>query len=255
MRNSESTSTPVVQLTDVVKKYGSVTAVAGVSLDVYESQAVAVIGPSGSGKSTLIRTINALEPHDGGSIVVGGVALDGTKRSIRQVRREVGMVFQHFNLFPYLTVLDNITLAPRRTQRVSKVAAEAYALELLAKVGLAGFEGRYPSELSGGQQQRVAIARGLATRPKVMLFDEPTSALDPEVVQDVLGVMKDLAREGVTMIVVTHELSFAGQVADRIVFMDAGKIVEQGEGDSLLRNPQHERTVRFLSSLKESSIS
>ena len=251
---SATTKTPVVQLKGVIKKYGEVTAVCGVDLEVYESQTVAVIGPSGSGKSTVIRTINALETHDGGEIRVNGIELDGSKASIRAVRDEVGMVFQQFNLFPYMTVLDNITLAPRRRQKVARHEAEAHALELLEKVGLKGFEGRYPSELSGGQQQRVAIARGLATRPKVLLFDEPTSALDPEVVQDVLSVMKNLANDGVTMIVVTHELGFAAQVADSIVFMDAGLIVEQGEGDSLLRNPQHERTAKFLSSLKSSTI-
>ncbi len=251
---SEANSTPVVSLRGVIKKYGSVQAVNGVDLDVYESQAVAIIGPSGSGKSTVIRTINGLEAHDGGQIIVNGVELDGSKRSVHQVRSQVGMVFQQFNLFPYLTVLDNITLAPRRTHGVAKHEAETHALELLAKVGLAGFETRFPSELSGGQQQRVAIARALATRPKVLLFDEPTSALDPEVVQDVLGVMKDLAKEGVTMIVVTHELTFAAQVADNIVFMDAGQVVEQGRGDTLLRNPRHERTVRFLSSLKSSAF-
>lgn len=245
---------PVVRLRGVRKNYGPVTAVNGVDLDVFESQTVAIIGPSGSGKSTVIRTINGLESHDGGEICVNGIILDGSKRSIRDVRNNVGMVFQQFNLFPYLTVLDNITLAPRRSQRVSKSEAENQARELLEKVGLKGFEGRYPGELSGGQQQRVAIARGLATKPKVMLFDEPTSALDPEVVQDVLGVMKDLAKDGVTMIVVTHELSFAAQVADKIVFMDAGAVVEQGDGDSLLQNPQHERTIRFLSSLKTSNF-
>jgi len=251
---SEANKTPVVSLKGVIKKYGSVVAVNGVDLDVYESQTVAIIGPSGSGKSTVIRTINGLETHDAGQIIVNGVELDGSKRSVHKVRTQVGMVFQHFNLFPYLTVLDNITLAPRRTHGVSKHEAETYALELLAKVGLAGFETRFPSELSGGQQQRVAIARALATRPNVLLFDEPTSALDPEVVQDVLGVMKDLAKEGVTMIVVTHELTFAAQVADNIVFMDAGHVVEQGKGNALLRNPQHERTVRFLSSLNSATF-
>ncbi|TFD46903.1 amino acid ABC transporter ATP-binding protein [Cryobacterium frigoriphilum] len=251
---SEMLKTPVVSLKGVIKKYGSVVAVNGVDLEVFESQTVAIIGPSGSGKSTVIRTINGLESHDGGEIVVNGVTLDGSKSSIRDVRNDVGMVFQQFNLFPYMSALDNITLAPRRRQGVSRLDAEAHGMELLEKVGLKGFESRYPSELSGGQQQRVAIARGLATKPKVMLFDEPTSALDPEVVQDVLGVMKDLAHDGVTMIVVTHELTFAAQVANSIVFMDAGVVVEQGDGDSLLRNPQHKRTIRFLSSLNASSF-
>ncbi|WP_167132183.1 amino acid ABC transporter ATP-binding protein [Paramicrobacterium chengjingii] len=249
---SEESKVPVVRLNGVVKKFGPVVAVKGVDLEVFESQTMAIIGPSGSGKSTVIRTINALENHDEGEITVGGVTLDGSKSSIRKVRNEVGMVFQQFNLFPYMTVLNNITLAPRRNQGISRQEAEAHAMELLEKVGLNGFEARYPSELSGGQQQRVAIARGLATRPTVMLFDEPTSALDPEVVQDVLGVMKDLANDGVTMIVVTHELTFAAQVADSIVFMDGGLVVERGAGASLLRNPQHERTIRFLSSLKSS---
>lgn len=240
---------PVVELEGVVKEFGSVLAVNGVDLEVFEGQTVAIIGPSGSGKSTVIRTINALEPHNAGQIVVNGNILDGSKRSIRTVRDEVGMVFQHFNLFPFMTVIDNITLAPRQRQGISRAAAESHAMELLEKVGLQGLEARYPSQLSGGQQQRVAIARGLATRPKVMLFDEPTSALDPEVVQDVLGVMRDLASEGVTMVVVTHELTFADQVADKIIFMDKGSVVEVGTGDSLLRNPQHERTKKFLSSL------
>lgn len=251
---TETARTPIVSLTGVVKKYGDNVAVDGVDLEVFESQTLAIIGPSGSGKSTVIRTINALERHDGGDIVVSGVRLDGTKASVKRVRDSVGMVFQQFNLFPYLTVLDNITLAPRRKQRVSKAAAESYARELLEKVGLSGYEGRYPSQLSGGQQQRVAIARGLATRPKVMLFDEPTSALDPEVVQDVLSVMKKLASDGVTMIVVTHELSFAASVADQILFMDAGVVVEQGTGDAVLRRPQEERTKRFLSSLNSSGF-
>jgi ABC-type polar amino acid transport system ATPase subunit len=251
---SETVKAPVVRLKGVVKKFGSVVAVKGVDLEVFEGQTVAIIGPSGSGKSTVIRTINGLESHDDGEITVNGVTLDGSKRSVRKVRNDVGMVFQQFNLFPYMTALDNITLAPRRNQGVSRSDAESFGLDLLERVGLKGFESRYPSELSGGQQQRVAIARGLATKPKVMLFDEPTSALDPEVVQDVLGVMKDLARDGVTMIVVTHELMFAAQVADSIVFMDAGLVVERSEGDSLLRNPMHERTIRFLSSLQLSSF-
>lgn len=240
---------PVVKLEGVVKEFGSVLAVNAVDLEVFEGQTVAIIGPSGSGKSTVIRTINALEPHNAGQIVVNGNVLDRSKRSVRAVRDEVGMVFQHFNLFPFMTVMDNITLAPRQRQKVSRASAEADALELLEKVGLQGLEARYPSQLSGGQQQRVAIARGLATKPKVMLFDEPTSALDPEVVQDVLGVIRDLANEGVTMIVVTHELTFADQVADKIVFMDKGSVVEVGTGDALLRNPQHARTKKFLSSL------
>ena len=251
---SETVKAPVVSLKGVVKKFGSVVAVNGVDLEVFESQTVAIIGPSGSGKSTVIRTINGLESHNGGEITVNGVTLDGSKSSVRKVRNDIGMVFQQFNLFPYMTALDNITLAPRRNQGVSRADAETYGLELLEKVGLKGLESRYPSELSGGQQQRVAIARGLATRPKVMLFDEPTSALDPEVVQDVLGVMKDLASEGVTMIVVTHELTFAAQVADSIMFMDEGAVVEQAAGDALLRNPQHERTIRFLSSLNSSTF-
>lgn len=251
---SETVKAPVVSLKGVVKKFGSVVAVNGVDLEVFESQTVAIIGPSGSGKSTVIRTINGLESHDGGEITVNGVTLDGSKSSVRKVRNDVGMVFQQFNLFPYMTALDNITLAPRRNQGVSRADAEAHGLELLGKVGLKGLESRYPSELSGGQQQRVAIARGLATRPKVMLFDEPTSALDPEVVQDVLEVMKKLASEGVTMIVVTHELTFAAQVADNIMFMDEGAVVEQAAGAALLRNPQHERTIRFLSSLNSSTF-
>jgi general L-amino acid transport system ATP-binding protein len=216
---------------------------------VWPGEVVVVCGPSGSGKSTLIRCINRLERHDRGRIVVDGIELTDDLRHVDAVRREVGMVFQQFNLFPHLTVLQNITLAPVLVRRWPKDQAERVARELLERVGIPEKADSYPSQLSGGQQQRVAIARALAMQPKIMLFDEPTSALDPEMIQEVLDVMRDLARRGMTMVVVTHEMGFAREVADRIVFMDEGVIVETAPPDTFFTSPRHERTRAFLSKI------
>ena len=208
-----------------------------------------VIGPSGSGKSTMIRCINRLEEHDAGRIVVDGVELTRDIRNIQEIRRETGMVFQSFNLFPHLSVVDNITLAPRQVRKMKRSDAEALAMELLIRVRIPDQAKKYPGQLSGGQQQRVAIARALAMRPKVMLFDEPTSALDPEMINEVLDTMKDLAADGMTMIVVTHEMGFAREVADRVVFMAEGQIVEVGTPEHFFTAPQEERTKLFLSQI------
>jgi general L-amino acid transport system ATP-binding protein len=208
-----------------------------------------VIGPSGSGKSTLIRCINRLEKHDRGTIIVDGIELTDDIRNIQVVRRETGMVFQQFNLFPHLTVIDNITLAPRQVRREAKKEADENAMALLERVGIPEQARKYPGQLSGGQQQRVAIARSLAMRPKVMLFDEPTSALDPEMIKEVLDVMVELAQGGMTMIVVTHEMGFARQVADRVVFMADGQIVEVGPPEHFFLDPQEDRTKLFLSQI------
>ncbi|TYO97161.1 amino acid ABC transporter ATP-binding protein (PAAT family) [Geothermobacter ehrlichii] len=224
-----------------------VRAVDGVSAEIGKGEVVVIIGPSGSGKSTFLRCLNGLESFDDGHIVIDGVDLADKKTDLNKVRREVGMVFQQFNLFPHKTVLENITLAQRVVRKRSREEAEAKARQLLAKVGIAEKEKEYPSRLSGGQQQRVAIARALAMDPKIMLFDEPTSALDPEMVGEVLDVMKQLAREGMTMVVVTHEMGFAREVADRVLFMDAGKLVEEGTPDQIFSAPQNERTRLFLS--------
>jgi len=210
---------------------------------------VVVIGPSGSGKSTLIRCINRLEKHDRGRIMVGGVELSDDVRNIQEIRRETGMVFQSFNLFPHLTVLDNITLAPRQVRRSPKAEAEEAAMELLRRVKIPDQANKYPGQLSGGQQQRVAIARSLAMNPKVMLFDEPTSALDPEMIKEVLDTMQDLAEEGMTMICVSHEMGFAREVADRVVFMADGEVVEVGTPEHFFTNPQEDRTKLFLSQI------
>ena len=224
-----------------------VRAVDDVSSHVDKGEVVVVIGPSGSGKSTLLRCLNGLEPFDSGHIVIDGMDLADRKVNINAVRREVGMVFQQFNLFPHKTVLENITLAQRVVRKRSQAEADAKARALLTKVGLAEKEPEYPSRLSGGQQQRVAIARALAMDPKIMLFDEPTSALDPEMVGEVLDVMKALAREGMTMVVVTHEMGFAREVADRVIFMDQGKLVEEGTPEHFFTAPKEERTKLFLS--------
>ncbi|ALW88779.1 amino acid ABC transporter ATP-binding protein [Deinococcus actinosclerus] len=239
---------PIIDVRDVHKHFGSFHALRGVNLRVQPGEVVVVIGPSGSGKSTFIRTINALDPHDGGQITVDGIPLDG-KGNLDAIRREVGMVFQSFNLFPHLTVLENITLAPTRVRRASKADAEKRGLELLRRVGIEEQAHKYPAQLSGGQQQRVAIARALAMEPKVMLFDEPTSALDPEMIKEVLDVMKELARTGMTMLVVTHEMGFAREVADRILFFDQGNIVEDTTPEAFYQNPQHERARAFLSKI------
>jgi general L-amino acid transport system ATP-binding protein len=239
----------MLELQGVGKRFGSFAALRDIDLRIGKQEVVVVIGPSGSGKSTLIRCINRLEEHDEGRIVVDGVELTRDIRNIQEIRRETGMVFQQFNLFPHLTVLDNVTLAPRQVRRMKKQAAEELAMELLTSVRIPDQAKKYPGQLSGGQQQRVAIARALAMRPKVMLFDEPTSALDPEMIGEVLDTMKDLAREGMTMIVVTHEMGFAREVADRVVFMADGQIVEVGTPEHFFTDPREERTKLFLSQI------
>ena len=233
----------------VKKWFGDFQALAGVDVTVKDREVMVVLGPSGSGKSTLIRCINRLEVHQEGEIVVDGVAMTNDMRNIEKIRSEVGMVFQQFNLFPHLTVLDNITLAPIWVRKRARVEAEAKAMELLERVGIPEQANKFPGQLSGGQQQRVAIARSLAMEPKIMLFDEPTSALDPEMISEVLDVMKDLARGCMTMMVVTHEMGFAREVADRLVFMESGDVVEVGTPEHFFTNPREERTKLFLSQI------
>ncbi len=241
---------PIILLDDVHKWFGRLHVLRGISLRVRPGEVVVVAGPSGSGKSTMIRCINRLETHQRGRIVVDGIELTDDTRNIDAVRSEVGMVFQSFNLFPHLTALQNVTLAPIKVRRWPRTKAEGIALQLLERVGIPEKAHVYPGLLSGGQQQRVAIARALAMQPKVMLFDEPTSALDPEMIQEVLDVMKGLARDsGMTMMVVTHEMGFAREVADRILFMDEGVIVEEGAPEHFFRNPEHPRTKLFLSKI------
>jgi general L-amino acid transport system ATP-binding protein len=239
----------IIVCKDVNKWFGEFHALRDVSLSVKKREVVVIIGPSGSGKSTLIRCINRLEEHQAGEIVVDGVPLTHDVRNIEKIRSETGMVFQQFNLFPHLTVLENITLAPIYVRRLRKPDAEKKAMELLERVGIPEQAKKYPGQLSGGQQQRVAIARSLAMQPKIMLFDEPTSALDPEMIKEVLDVMKELAESGMTMLVVTHEMGFAKEVANRIVFMDAGEVVEVGTPEHFFTAPQHERTKLFLSQI------
>ncbi|WP_328760168.1 amino acid ABC transporter ATP-binding protein [Geomonas azotofigens] len=239
----------MVEAKEIIKVYGSFRALDRVSLDVYDGEKVVIIGPSGSGKSTLLRSINRLEEIDRGTIVVDGMDLYDPKTDITKVREEVGMVFQSFNLFPHKTVLENLTLAQIVVRKRSKQEAEEKAMALLERVGLAAKAKSYPGKLSGGQQQRVAIARSLAMDPKLMLFDEPTSALDPEMIGEVLDVMKDLAKDGMTMAVVTHEMGFAREVADRVIFMDAGRIVEEGTPEHFFTAPTHERAKLFLSQI------
>jgi general L-amino acid transport system ATP-binding protein len=234
---------------DVHKWFGDFKALDGVSAVVKQGEVVVVIGPSGSGKSTFIRTINRLEEHQKGRIVVDGIELTNDVRNIDAIRREVGMVFQSFNLFPHLTVLQNVTLAPMRVRKWPRARAEEVAMSLLERVGIPEQAAKYPGQLSGGQQQRVAIARALAMQPKVMLFDEPTSALDPEMIKEVLDVMKELARSGMTMVIVTHEMGFAREAADRILFFDRGKIVEENTPEGFYNNPKHERSRLFLSQI------
>jgi polar amino acid transport system ATP-binding protein len=237
---------PIIQIQDVHKHFGSVHALRGVSLEVEKGEVVVIIGPSGSGKSTLLRCINRLEEFSSGSIVVDGIPLDSAK-NINAVRTEVGMVFQSFNLFPHLTVLDNVTLAQKVVRKREKGESNEVAMRLLEKVGIPDKAKAYPTQLSGGQQQRVAIARALAMNPKIMLFDEPTSALDPEMIQEVLDVMLNLAREGMTMVVVSHEMGFARAAANRAIFMDGGLIVEAATPEVLFSKPTQERTKLFLS--------
>ena len=237
----------MISVKDLRKVFGSVEVLKGVNLEIAEKEVVVIIGPSGSGKSTLLRCINFLEKPTSGEIIVDGMKLGET--DINKVRAEVGMVFQRFNLFPHMTAMDNITLAPMKVRGVSREEAEKDAIRLLAKVGLSDRASAYPEQLSGGQQQRVAIARALAMKPKVMLFDEPTSALDPEMVKEVLEVMKELAREGMTMAVVTHEMGFAREVGDRVLFVDQGVILEQGTPEEIFSHPKEERMREFLSKI------
>jgi general L-amino acid transport system ATP-binding protein len=239
----------MIELEHVDKFFGDFQALSDISLKVGTQEVVVVIGPSGSGKSTMIRCINRLEEHDSGRIVVDGTELSHDIRNISEIRRETGMVFQSFNLFPHLSVLDNVTLAPRKVRKMSRKKAEDLGMELLEQVRIPEQASKYPGQLSGGQQQRVAIARALAMRPKVMLFDEPTSALDPEMINEVLDTMKELATSGMTMIVVTHEMGFAREVADRVVFMADGQIVEVGTPEHFFENPREERTKLFLSQI------
>ena len=236
----------MIKAIDIHKSFGSLVVLKGINLHVKPQEVVCVIGPSGSGKSTFLRCINLLEMPTQGEIFIDGEAILQSHVNINSIREEAGMVFQRFNLFPHLTVSENITLAPRQVRKLSRKDAHERSLALLQKVGLEEKADVYPAALSGGQQQRVAIARALAMQPKVMLFDEPTSALDPEMVGEVLNVMKQLALEGMTMIVVTHEMGFAREVSDRVLFMDEGLIVEEGEPKEMFRNPKHERTCRFL---------
>lgn len=236
----------MIDIKNLHKSFGEHEVLKGIDLHIRPQEVVVIIGPSGSGKSTLLRCMNLLEEPDGGSVTVGGVNLTGSA-DINKAREDIGMVFQRFNLFPHMTVLQNITLAPVKVRNMAGDEAEKIARGLLERVGLADKADAYPPQLSGGQQQRVAIARALAMRPKVMLFDEPTSALDPEMVNEVLDVMKSLANEGMTMAVVTHEMGFAREVGDRLLFVDGGKIIEQGKPGEVFENPKEERTKAFLS--------
>lgn len=237
---------PVIRIENVSKFFGALRALHNVSLEIMANEKVVIIGPSGSGKSTLLRTINRLEEVDSGRIVVDGQDITDKNCDINRVRMEVGMVFQNFNLFPHKKVLENLTLAPIKLKKIPREKAEQMAMELLEKVGIREKADVYPAKLSGGQQQRVAIARSLAMNPKIMLFDEPTSALDPEMIGEVLDVMVNLAKEGMTMVVVTHEMGFAREVADRVVFMDGGEILEVGRPYDFFGNPTHPRTKKFL---------
>ena len=236
----------MIDIENLRKSFGDVEVLKGIDLTIKEKEVVVIIGPSGSGKSTLLRCMNYLEEPTSGKVSVDGIVLDG-EANINKVREEVGMVFQRFNLFPHMTVLDNIMLAPIKVRHITKAEAEDTARKLLARVGLADKADAYPSQLSGGQQQRVAIARALPMKPKVMQFDEPTSALDPEMVGEVLDVMRKLAEEGMTMVIVTHEMGFAREVGDRLLFVDDGRIIEQGDPKEVFEHPQEERTRLFLS--------
>ncbi|MEU8735352.1 amino acid ABC transporter ATP-binding protein [Streptomyces tendae] len=247
-------SEPEIRISDLYKSFGEQEVLRGIHLEIAQGEVVCVIGPSGSGKSTLLRCVNLLEQPTQGQVVVGGTEITDPDVDIDIVRRRIGMVFQHFNLFPHLTVTENLTLPQRRVLRRDKGAAGRVAALNLAKVGLADKADAYPSSLSGGQQQRVAIARALAMGPEVMLFDEPTSALDPELVGDVLAVMRTLAQDGMTMMVVTHEMTFACEVADRVVFMDDGVITDDGTPEQVIRRPRHERTRQFLSRLLDPAM-
>jgi len=238
-----------ISIREMHKWYGAFHVLKDINLDVHSGERIVVCGPSGSGKSTMIRCINRLEEHQKGDIIVDGVELTNDLKNIEAVRREVGMVFQHFNLFPHLTVLENCTLAPIWVRKTPKAEAEATAMQYLERVKIPEQALKYPGQLSGGQQQRVAIARSLCMSPKIMLFDEPTSALDPEMIKEVLDTMIELAQEGMTMICVTHEMGFAKTVANRVIFMDEGQIIEQNEPEKFFNNPQNERTQLFLSQI------
>ena len=239
----------IIQSIDVKKWYGDFQALKGITMDIGEGEVLVICGPSGSGKSTFIRCINRLEQHQDGQIIVDGIELTNDLKNIEAIMSEVGMVFQSFNLFPHLTVLQNITLAPIWVRKKSKADAEEKAMELLERVGIPEQAEKFPGQLSGGQQQRVAIARALAMEPKIMLFDEPTSALDPEMIKEVLDVMKELAQSGMTMIVVTHEMGFAKEVADRVMLFDEGQLVEENTPDEFFNNPKSDRTKLFLSQI------
>ncbi len=238
----------MIKVTDLKKNFGDLQVLKGINLTIAEKEVVVIIGPSGSGKSTLLRCMNYLEEPSSGSIVIDGIPLN-SEANINEIRKEVGMVFQRFNLFPHMTVLENLMLAPMKVRGIKKQDAEATAMAYLKKVGLADKASAYPEQLSGGQQQRVAIARALCMKPKALLFDEPTSALDPEMINEVLDVMKSLANEGMTMVVVTHEMGFAREVGDRVIFVDGGNILEQGTPEDIFSNAREERTRSFLSKI------
>ncbi len=242
-------SEPIIICQDVHKWYGQFEALRGIDLEVNKGEVIVIFGPSGSGKSTFIRTINRLEEHQQGTIIVDGIELSNNVRNITAIRKEVGMVFQQFNLFPHLTVLDNVSLGPIQVRKWKKQKAEEIAMDLLEQMGIPEQAEKYPGQLSGGQQQRVAIARALAMQPKIMLFDEPTSALDPEMIKEVLDVMVDLAKSGMTILAVTHEMGFARAVANRMIFMDEGVIVESGPPVQIFEHPQEDRTKLFLSQI------
>jgi len=248
-RMTVSATDTAIEMVDVNKWYGDFHVLRNINLKVMSGERIVICGPSGSGKSTMIRCINRLEEHQKGRIVVDGIELTNDLKRIDEIRREVGMVFQHFNLFPHLTILENCTLAPIWVRKMPRKRAEDIAMEYLTRVKIPEQAKKYPGQLSGGQQQRVAIARALCMSPRIMLFDEPTSALDPEMIKEVLDVMVDLAEEGMTMLVVTHEMGFARQVANRVIFMDAGQIIEQNEPEAFFTRPQHERTKLFLSQI------
>ncbi|MCA9942687.1 MAG: amino acid ABC transporter ATP-binding protein [Anaerolineales bacterium] len=239
----------VIVAQNINKWYGDFQALRDVSLTVKSGEVIVILGPSGSGKSTFIRTLNRLEEHQSGNIIIDGITLSHDVRNIAEIRRDVGMVFQQFNLFPHLTVLENVTLAPIHVRKWSRERSEEVAMKWLTRVGIPEQAGKYPGQLSGGQQQRVAIARTLAMEPNILLFDEPTSALDPEMIKEVLDVMRDLARSGYTILAVTHEMGFAREVADRVIFMDAGQIVEINTPEDFFTNPKNDRTKLFLSQI------
>ena len=243
------TASKAIELIGVNKWYGTFHVLRDINLEVAQGERIVICGPSGSGKSTLIRCINRLEEHQAGRIIVEGTELTNDLRKIDEIRRDVGMVFQHFNLFPHLSILDNLTLAPIWVLKMPRKEAEDLAMHYLTRVKIPEQAHKYPGQLSGGQQQRVAIARALCMNPKIMLFDEPTSALDPEMVKEVLDTMVQLARDGMTMLCVTHEMNFARQVADRVIFMDGGEVVEMNEPGGFFAHPQHERTKLFLSQI------